>query len=80
MTAAVEYTKKSITLPVKSVEAAEECAPDGNFSAFVAQAVDHEVQRIRLEEFLDEYREKCGRPTSEQVLERAKEMGLWPLP
>ena len=60
MSTAVEYGKKSITVPMDVLDEVNRLLSDGNFSAYVTEALKRQIQRDKLSQLVDELEADYG--------------------
>ena len=66
MSTAVEYGKKSITVPMDVLDEVNRLLSDGNFSAYVTEALKRQIQRDKLSQLVDELEADYGPVTEEE--------------
>lgn len=60
-------TKKSVTIPTDLLREVDGLMPDGNFSAYVTQALRRQVERDKLGQLVDDLRAEHGDPDPADV-------------
>ena len=71
MAPAVEYEKKSITMPTTTVEEVNRYRGVKSFSAFMADAAQVAIQQAKLSQLVDELEAEYG-PCTPEELEQAR--------
>ena len=74
MSTAVEYRKKSITVPGDVVDAVNEVLGSGSFSGYVTEALRRQVQRDRLARLVDELEAEMGAVTPDEYRRALEEL------
>jgi len=74
MSSAVEYGKKSITVPMDVLDEVNRLLSDGNFSAYVTEALKRQIQRDKLSQLVDELEADYGPITEEEYQQALADM------
>lgn len=75
MIAGMTMVRKTITLDAEVAAEAQALAPDGNFSALVAQLLERELRSRRLGEALAAWEEVHGPISEAEILAAETELG-----
>jgi hypothetical protein len=67
-----QVTKVSVSIPGAVADAVREVAGHGQFSAYVARAVERQLERDRLAELVAGIEETLGHPISDELMTQAE--------